>query len=256
MKKAITILGLTTFSIFSTQATYAHRSVNEILNAYYPHYDYEAKCRTYHYVHHYDGGEKEKATYCIDYSKHKIVQTAQGNRLYLIVSGYDMNRTWGWADALAGMFVLKPQGNGWEVESAKPYISVGVNGQSVQEWTLHEFAPNIYGFLGNHEYGMNGGVSLAEFVILTPKGNTIVDSRIASYLNTEATMSCGSKCDDISANIKINRQTTTNGFYPLDITLNGRYEKKVYKNKTYRINYTNKGYITPKNYLLNDNYNQ
>lgn len=252
MKKFVTILGLVTATLLTTQGAYANRSVGQILAHYYPSYNTEYDCRVHKRVRTYDGGEKENVSYCIDYSTQKTVQTPNGERLYLLVSGPNMNSSAGWADALVGMFVLKPQGGGWAVEIAKPFISVGVNGNSVQDWSLHEFAPNTYGFLATHGYGMNGGTSLADFVILTPKGNTIIDSHIPSFLNTEATMFCGNKCDDIKASIKINRQTTVNGFYPLDLTLNGRLNKKLYKNQKYRITYTNKGYVAPKSYPLNN----
>lgn len=252
MKKFVTILSLATATLLTTQGAYANRSVSQILTHYYPNYDTEAQCRVHKRTIVNDDGSKENVRYCIDYKTQQIVQTASGERLYLLVSGSDMGRTWAWADALVGMFILKPQGNGWAVEIAKPFISVGVNGNSVQDWSLHEFAPNTYGFLATHEYGMNGGLALADFVILTPKGNTIIDSHIPSFLNTEATLNCGNKCDDIKASIKINRQTTVNGFYPLDLTLNGRLNKKLHKNQKYRITYTNKGYVAPKSYPLNN----
>lgn len=239
--------------LLGSGSVFAGFSLDEIMQKYYPSYDSNEDCRTYSRMNKYDNGNQEEYIYCVNFSSEKKVNINGDEYLYVATSGYNMNSSAGWADALAGMFVLKSDGNGWIVKSAKPYISAGVNGESIQQWSFHEFAPNIYGFLGNHGYGMNGGTSLESFVILTPNGKTIIDNDIGSFLNTEATMSCGKKCDDARATIRIDKSKVVNGFYPLVLTVNGRVNGKMYKNQEYRINYeANKGYIMPQNYPFNN----
>lgn len=242
---------------FATSSAFAGESVSQILDRYYDDgYDYSERCRTYSRVHVYDSFT-ETRKYCVNFDIQKVVNTVGSKRLYVLTSGYGLTGSAAWQDGLVGLFVLKPDTHegGWSVEKAEPFISVGVNGRSVQEWIFHEFGPNKYGFLGNHEYGVNGGYGFSAFEIITYQNTDkkVLHNSILYNFSMEGVAWCDKNCDDVSGNIRIDKTKIVNEYYPLTITLNGKLEGKKYKNSIYQINYQKgKGYIMPSNYPLLD----
>lgn len=251
---------LATISFLPTLA-FAAQSVDEILDHYYSGYDKEEDCRT---TSRFDDDYKSYQKYCMKYNIQKTVDTDKGKRLYMLAHGYNFEwSTSGLREEVVGLFVLKPDenGNGWDIETAKPVIRATMNGSEEGKWTFHQFAPNTYGFLTTGSVG-GGGASIGQFNIIIPNGKSVVYNNIGSESNNLATAGCENKkfygknikCEDLSATIEIDRSTVINGFYPLDLTLNGKDIKgKIYKNKVYRINYQKeKGYVEPNNYPLKD----
>lgn len=134
--------------------TVAADSMMDALKPYYPLYNEALQC---HGVIAPSGSvngvtnEPYMTGYCIDIDRQKVVETDKGKRLYVLVTGdirfddngkeleYDDIR---FDNGLAGMFVLKPKGSGWQVESAKPTISVGSFGRGLSDWRLQKFSPN------------------------------------------------------------------------------------------------------------------
>ncbi len=248
--------------------TSAADSVMDILKPYYPLYNEALQC---HCVIAPSGSvngltkEPYMTGYCIDIDRQKVIETDKGKRLYILITGnvsFDENgeevlRGHG-ASGLVGMFVLKPKDNGWQVESANPYMNAGSWGLGLGGWDLEQFATNTWGFINEHG-DTHQGYTSTSFVILMPKGRGIIENWIGAGFDSGGSDGCGSQgqrlCNDRSADLEINTSKTVNGFYPLKLTVNGYNQGKTYKNTIFYINYQkDKGYIEPNNYPLKDNY--
>lgn len=99
-----------------------------------------------------------------------------------------------------------------------------------------------------------------------PKSKKVIDSHIAAKATTEnnpiAPSGCSKDrkveyCTLLKAKFNIDKTTLINGYYPLEITVNGHEdnyngsEKKTYNNQVYKIkSEPKKGYQAPKDYPL------
>ena len=147
------------FVLFSVTNAYAGQTVNEILNEYYPIYNETKQCRG---IMANNGSSDGEGTlyqngYCIKIDRQLKVQAKQGTRLYISVIGdigfnEDGSEAYGAHvfSGLVGMFVLKPQGSGWEVESANPAMNAGASGKGLKDWKLIQVAPDKWGFINIH----------------------------------------------------------------------------------------------------------
>lgn len=252
---------------FATNVSAAD-SVMDILKPYYPLYNESLQCHGAIAPSGSVNGltnEPYMAGYCIDIDRQKVIDTNKGKRLYILIKGdvsFDESGEkvlHGHASSgLVGMFVLKPKGEGWQVESANPYMNAGSSGYGLGGWDLEQFAPNTWGFMNEHG-DTHQGYTNTSFVILTPKGRGIMENWIGAGFNSDGSDSCGGqgqrRCNDRSANLTIDTSKTVNGFYPLRLTVSGYNQGKTYKNSIFYLNYQkDKGYVEPNNYPLKDNY--
>ena len=242
-------------------------SVMDILKPYYPLYNEALGCHGAIAPSGSVNGltrEPYMTGYCIDIDRQKVIETDKGKRLYILITGdvsFDEDGEEvlrGHADSgLVGMFVLKPKGEGWQVESANPTMNAGSNGLGLGGWDLEQFATNTWGFINEHGDTHQGYYS-DSLVILTPSGSGITQSWIGINFNNENAGKCEddmSECDDVKATFTVDSSRVVNGFYPLELTINGRTKGKVYTDFVYRIHYQkDKGYIEPNDYPLKDNY--
>ena len=244
--------------ILSVTNAYAGQTVNEILNEYYPIYNEAQQCQGIIAPSGaYKGltGEREFTGYCIEIDRQRVLETDKGKRLYIVVKGNASFNEDGEAleytdtrfdSGLVGMFVLKPKGEGWQVESANPTMNAGSNGLGLGGWDLEQFATNTWGFINEHGDTHQGYYS-DSLVILTPSGSGITQSWIGMDHNNEDVGKCEenmSECDNSKTTFTIDSHKTVNGFYPLELTINGRTKGKVYTDFVYRIHYQkDKGYI-------------
>ncbi|WP_201560502.1 hypothetical protein [Psychrobacter sp. NC44] len=262
--------------IFSVTNAYSGQTVNEILNEYYPIYNETKQCRG---IIANNGSSDGEGTlyqngYCIKVDRQLKVQAKQGTRLYVSVTGdigfnEDGSEAYGAHvfSGLVGMFVLKPQGSGWEVESANPAMNAGSSGKALKDWKLIQVAPHIWGFINIHS-DSHYIQSFSEYVLMTPdpKSKKVIYSHIAAKATTEnnpiALSGCSKDrkveyCTLLKAKLNIDKTTLINGFYPLEITINGhKYnydasKKNTYNNQVYKIKYEpKKGYQVTKDYPL------
>ena len=253
------------------------KTVNEIIKEYYPIYNKAQQCQGIiaNNGSRIDEDVYLKSGYCIKIDRQLEVKTKQGKRLYVVVIGeVSFNKEGGndsgsHADTgLVGMFVLKPQDSGWEVEYANPVMNAGASGGGLKDWKLIQVAPDIWGFINIHS-DSHGSMSFSEYLLLAPdhKSGKIIKSHIggkSTFSNTPTAPSGCSKdrkveyCTLLKAKLNIDKTTLINGFYPLEITVNGHEynyngsEKKTYNNQVYKIKYEpKKGYQKPKDYPLN-----
>ena len=130
-----------------------------------------------------------------------------------------------------------------------------------------QVAPDTWGFINIHS-DSHGSMSFSEYLLLAPdhKLGKIIKSHIGGksiFSNTPTAPSGCSKdrkvkyCTLLKAKLNIDKTTLINGFYPLEIRVNGHEynyngsEKKTYNNQVYKIKYEpKKGYQAPKEYPL------
>ncbi len=246
MKNLLKLALVANVALLSITPAFAGQTVKEWMNDYYSTFDENTNCR-------YAIGGQANLKYCVTLEKAKQVDTKNGKRLYLLMTGDAIEESAPHASGgLVGMFVFAPEGNNkWKVVSAKPKIIMGAWGKAPTDWTFHKFAPNKWGFLVTTSYGM-GGQFTDNFNILTPNKQSIQHNVITesdSYNNCEFSTIA---CYDLSAKLKINSKKVVNGYYPLILTVNGTDDKgKKYKNRKYQAIYKKgKGYMAPKNYPI------
>lgn len=235
------------FVLFSVTNAYAGQTVNEILNEYYPIYNETKQCRGIMANNGSSDGEGilYQNGYCIKIDRQLKVQAKQGTRLYVSVIGdigfyEDGSEAYGAhvLSGLVGMFVLKPQGSGWEVESANPAMNAGSSGKALKDWKLIQVATDKWGFINIHSdsHWVHSG---SAFVLLTPDKSNIRRSWVeAKYEHSNGGSGSAGGCSNpdastctlLKAKLGVDKKTIINGFYPLEITLNGFEDDKVYKN--------------------------
>ena len=260
--------------IMSSAIPASAKSVNDIIKAYYPIYNKAKQCRGIIANNGSSGIEEElyQSGYYIKIDRQLEVQTKQGKRLYISVAGevgFNENGEESFGShadtGLVGMFVLKPKGDGFEVEYANPAINAGSFGKGLKDWKLIQVAPDTWGFINIHS-DSHYNQSFSEYILMTPdaKSRKIIDSHIGAeveYYNEATAPSGCSKdrkvkyCTLLKAKLNIDKTTLINGFYPLEITVNGHEynydasKKNTYDNQVYKIKYEpKKGYQEPKDY--------
>ena len=272
----ITLSAVGAIMLMSLSNVASAKTVNEIIKEYYPIYNKAQQCQG---IMANNGSRIDedvylKSGYCIKIDRQLEVKTKQGKRLYVVVIGEvsfnkeGENDSGSHADTgLVGMFVLKPQDSGWEVEYANPVMNAGASGGGLKDWKLIQVAPDIWGFINIHS-DSHGSMSFSEYLLLAPdhKSGKIIKSHIggkSTFSNTPTAPSGCSKdrkveyCTLLKAKLNIDKTTLINGFYPLEIMVNGHEynyngsEKKTYNNQVYKIKYEpKKGYQAPKEYPL------
>ena len=272
----ITLSAVGAIMLMSLSNVASAKSVNEIIKEYYPIYNKAQQCRGILANNGSSDGEDtlNQSGYCIEVDRQLKVETKQGTRLYISVIGdigFNKDGSEAYAahvfSGLVGMFVLKPQGSGWEVEYANPAMNAGASGKGLKDWKLIQVAPDMWGFINIHS-DSHYNQSFSEYVLMTPdsKSRKIIDSHIGAeveYYNESTAPSGCSKdrkveyCTLLKAKLNIDKTTLINGFYPLEITVNGHEynydasKKNTYNNQVYKIKYEpKKGYQAPKEYPL------
>ncbi|MGP4119819.1 hypothetical protein ACT3N8_08385 [Psychrobacter aquimaris] len=275
-RSKITLSAVSAIMLMSSSMPASAKSVNEIIKDYYPIYNKAKQCQGIIANNGSSSGEEtpHQSGYCIEIDRQLEVRTKHGKRLYISVIGDVAFHESGAASysshadtGLVGMFVLKPQGSGWEVEYANPAMNTGASGEGLKDWKLIQVAPDKWGFINIHSdsYYVQ---SFSEYVLMTPdpKSKKVIDSHIAAKATTEnnpiAPSGCSKArkveyCTLLKAKLNIDKTTLINDFYPLEITVNGHEynynssEKKTYNNQVYKIKYEpKKGYQKPKDYPL------
>ncbi len=256
MKTFIKLVLITNLSLVAITPALAGQTIKEWMNDYYSDFDENTNCR------YLVGGQAEEK-YCIKLQQAKQVETKQGKRLYLLMTGNSVEETARAYGGLVGMFVFAPdsdisdgdaldKNNTWKVISAKSKIEMGSSGYAPNEWTFHKFAPNKWGFLTTTGYGM-GGQFTEYFDVLTESGKSIQHNMIMKHSSYNDCEFSKVACYDLSAKIKINHKKVINGHHPLTLTVNGYDNEtgKKYQNRKYQAIYKKgEGYVAEKGYPL------
>ncbi|MBK3392623.1 hypothetical protein IQ457_01490 [Psychrobacter sp. M9-54-1] len=275
--KRITLVATLAYMFFGSQALANTSQTNSLisnntlmnfLKPYYPFYNKKLKCQSVVVESSFYGifsAEDNKAGHCVEIDRQVVVETNKGKRLYVLVAGdikfgeheeglIDSNDAL-FYQGLVGMFVLKPNGNNWKIESASPIMSAGAQGMGLRGWKLMRLAPDTWGFINEDGYEYLGYVETS-LVILTPNGQNIIKSSINNSNFSAYTDLCSDEvkrvCDDIKAKLqRIDTSKVVDGFYPLSFMINGRKNNKTYKNANYTFFYKKgQGYQIPDNYPI------
>ena len=193
LKIILSAIGAIAFVSLSNIAS--AKSVNEILDKYYPIYNEIKQCRgiVANNGSTIDEGVYLKSGYCIEVDRQLQVQTKQGKRLYILVIGNVSFHEEGGNDfgshadtGLVGMFVLRPEGDSWEVEYANPAMNAGSSGQGLKDWKLIQVASNLWGFINVHS-DSHGSASFSEYILLAPDAESkrVIDSHITAKVTME-----------------------------------------------------------------------
>jgi hypothetical protein len=232
-----------------------------ILSKYYPNYNKTHEC--------YVAVDDEGATYCLKRDKRRVIETAQGLMMYLLVTGDVFDFKEGEANAgrqingYVSMFVAKISTDVPEVVAYLLNTRAGQYGQAPQDWTFDQFGPESYGFINTPYYSVMGGYNWRSYMILTHQGDTTIQEHSIPAAETEPAVYDENEVYDensklieqieLSSDFEIDRSLAiSTGLYPLIITVNGYIDKgkTKFKNKVYAIPYdaNKKTYIAPKDY--------
>lgn len=216
------------------------------------HYDYNTQADCYLYSKEYlNEGEYEYKHFCmaVDLIDSKIIN---GSRYIYVVTKGDQEVGCHVCAGINGFFVYKNSG-GYYIKIAQGHDENGSYGEGLDEWQLRQFAPNVWGFLAEGFY-MVGGEATTHFDIAMPQGNQVVSGRIGTGHNTEgAGYERGDVgYSDLEAALVIDQRRTVNGFYPLQLIVDGNKGRKRYNKAVYTAIYepSQGRYVTPKNYPL------
>lgn len=259
------------YSVLATMALFAvpalAQDVMTLLKPYYPIYNHANQCQgVWANNGSYDGQTNEayQSGYCVKLNSQYTVNTTQGKRLYVITTGDVAFDKYGQVSSgshvqsgLVGVFVFKPKGDGWQIESANPYINAGSFGRAIDAWQFVKLGVDTWGFVGEHA-DVHYGIFESSKVILTPDGlGGVMDNWIATSYHDDS-FGCleakeqGKTCDGIDSVMVVETDRVVNGFYPLSFIMTGHFLGKEYRYQDYRIIYkSNKGYVTPRDYPLN-----
>lgn len=189
---------------------------------------------------HYEGGKYvTEDNYCIAPINYEIKEINGQTRLYLLASGYVYDGKSGNAyPGIGGLFELYKMGNSWVVSASNPFIYSGGSGRSqLYQFELLEVGKDKYGWTGKHCGSGAGGQSSCLWTMYA----AMKDGRI----KTVAEIDFDYYSELISENTYYegtgyvshdNNAPMTDGFYPLDITLDiisgrlGHYGNNSYAN--------------------------
>lgn len=219
-----------------TNSPISNNTLMGLLKPYYPFYNKTLKCQSVVVDSSFYGvfsADNNKAGHCVEIDRQVMVETNKGKRLYVLVTGdikfgeheqglIDSNDAL-FYQGLVGMFVLKPNGNNWKIESASPIMSAGAQGMGLHDWKLMRLAPDAWGFINEDGYEYLGYVETS-LVILTPNGQNIIKSSINNSNFSAYTDLCSDEvkrvCDDINAKLqRIDTSKVVDGFYPLSFMI-------------------------------------
>ncbi len=225
------------------------------------HYDYDTQADCYLYSKEYLNESKyREGHFCmaVDLVDSKIIN---GSRyIYVATKGDQVGFNGGdvykndctGCTGINGFFIYKNSG-GHYIKIAQAHDELSSRGKGVDDWQLRQFAPNVWGFLAENEFCQQG-ICVTYFDIAMPQGSQIVSGEIESGYNTEnAGYERGAEgYVDLEAALVIDQRRTVNGFYPLQLIVDGNKGRKRYNKAVYTAIYepSQGRYVTPKNYPL------
>ncbi len=222
----------------------------EVMQKHYPRYHKTSQC--------WEAKDPDQGSYCMQLERPKTVQTADGEKMFLIARGKKFDFQTGKEDGahvnsgFVGVFMLtKDASNAWVLSAAKPWVPMGAFGNAPENWALAQFGPNVYGYL-NTVGDMHQGYSGASAAILLNIGNQWLETGVPLEFSDEGAVGEGMGTL-LEAKMTVNKDAEPQGgVFPLTLTLKGHEGKKRYNNKAYTFTFSPKakGYIGPKAYPL------
>ena len=236
----------------------AAQSIEQIIKQHYPRQHTPNQCLLGKSFRYYSDDTPVRGDYCFTIDAQQTVNTAQGKMHYILLTGNGIDlKTGEWQTAhvdsgAVGMLVLKARADGgWQTVAANTGMPVGAFGSAPQNWALHQFGPETWGFI-NQSGDIHQGYAESQHVILLPLGNKISMSQISAEVDNGGALGdcgadmgfksaaerreCRSRLQTITSRLNIDHGgTLVAGLYPLQLTVNGFSGNKKYRNQIVRI---------------------
>lgn len=146
--------------------------------------------------------------------------------------------------------IIEDNGEGYDnrLIAQEKYISTGSFGYAPIDYKFNKIGFNSYGFFT--ETGYTGqGITQGGILIIGDNDGKAFNAYIPSFFDNGGFTDEESKMESISASYKI-LQDNQKHIYPIEITFNGKYEGKEYRQKSYVLQFDEKKqqYILPSDY--------
>ncbi len=176
--------------------------------------------------------------YCMEIAHSSIKNTADGKRLYAVATGRAINSAHV-TPGLVEAFVVDDKGGQARLAAKSPRLQMGSWGEAPDNWKL-----TLLGAKGNwgwtaHEHYQQNGFSVDETVFLGQHDGSI--HKLAQVpTDYDDTGNCeDKKCERsmsaFKSSVRIEPVPSNATFYPLLVTVNGRYKAKQINSRTWKL---------------------
>lgn len=235
----------------------AELSAEAVMNRVYERYDKKLNC--------WHANDKDEH-YCMKIEHSAKVDTASGQRLYVLATGDMVDEkgeySGGHANSgLVGAFVVEEQQGKLAILHADAYMTYGSNGIAPRDWTFVKLGANDYwGWWGTTGW-IGQGYSIAQYAILAPYGKKIRD--LAGFNQSyddsgacreDSEAACAKISTSINTSLDIDSSVTDVKVFPLKISVTGSEKGQDLGSKTWVFPFDEKkwSYTEPDNWTLKD----
>jgi hypothetical protein len=176
--------------------------------------------------------------YCMDIAHSAIKKTADGKRLYAVATGRAVNSAHV-TPGLVEAFIVDDKGGHARLAAKSPRLQMGSWGEAPDNWKLKLLgAKDNWGWTAHEHYQQNG-FSIDETIFLGQHDGSI--HKLAQVpTDYDDTGNCEDrKCERSMSAFKSSVRTepvsSNAGFYPLLVTVNGRYKGKQVNSTTWKM---------------------
>ncbi len=256
MKNLCKIFVLTLFMPLAVQA---ELSAEAVLNQVYDAYDKKHEC--------WLATDNEEQLYCMKLDHSAKINTATGQRLYVLVAGDWIDEqgenTAGHANSgLVGAFVVEEQQGKPVILHGNAQIAIGSSGIAPTDWIFVKLGYEDYWGWHNITGWTGQGYTFGYYAILAPYGksirNLIPSGFIQNYDDAGACSEdekiCATKTTEIESALAFDSSQSHAKVFPLQLTVTGTEKGKILKTKVWTIPFDSKtwSYPMPANWILKD----
>ena len=176
--------------------------------------------------------------YCIEIAHAAIKKTADGKRLYAVATGRAINSAHV-TPGLVQAFIVDDQGGKARLTAKSPRLQMGAWGEAPDNWKLKLLGTKDNWGWTAHEHYQQMGFSIDETIFLGQHDGSI--HRLAQVpTDYDDTGNCeDKKCERsrsaFKASVRIESAPSSALFYPLLITVNGRYKGRQFNSTTWKM---------------------
>ena len=202
---------------------------------------------------------KEGQDYCMQITRVDNAMGDEGGRTYVIATGQALDEKGELGGphvqpGLVGAFVVKNNGNAYEMVASNPQIPMGTWGSAPTEWEFVRLGPQNYWGWQSEVSDMHQGYEGRFSVFLAIYGKEVRKvGEITSYFSNEGAVGEDSKeITSIKASLRVDVDTLDAKVYPLLVTITGKKNGKNFSAQIWKISFDeNKWkYLEPKDWPL------
>ncbi len=193
--------------------------------------------------------------YCMEIAHSAIKKTAGGKRLYAVATGRAINSAHV-TPGLVEAFIVEDTGGQASLAAKSPRLQMGAWGEAPDNWKLKLLgAKDNWGWTAHEHYQQNG-FSIDETIFLGQHDGSI--HKLAQVpTDYDDTGNCeDKKCERsrsaFKTSVRIEPVSLNAAFYPLLVTVNGRYKGKQINSRTWKMVFdeTKNQYVYPQGWPL------